>query len=81
MRFRGNWHILLRPCDHTWNRRAKHRKGANRMKVTGFAVGMAAGMAAGAFAGMRIGANRREIRSRMRQAADRAEDAFDRIVK
>jgi hypothetical protein len=57
------------------------RKGASRMKATGFTIGLAAGMAAGAFAGMRIGANRREIRGKMRQAADKAEDAFDKIVK
>ena len=51
------------------------------MKATGFTICMAAGMAAGAFAGMHIGANRREIRGKMRQAADKAEDAFDKIVR
>ena len=50
------------------------------MNAKGFAVGLAAGMAAGALAGMRVGANRREISSKMRQAADKAENAFDRIV-
>ena len=51
------------------------------MTMNGFTIGLAAGMAAGAWAGMRIQANRRQVRGTIRTAAQKTEDAFDRMTR
>lgn len=49
--------------------------------MNGFTIGLAAGMAAGAWVGMRVQANRRQVKSTIRTAARRAEDAFDSMTR
>ncbi len=60
--------------------RTNQQRGQS-MTMNGFTIGLAAGMAAGAWAGMRIQANRRQVRGTIRTAAQKTEDAFDRMTR
>jgi len=49
--------------------------------MNGFTIGLAAGMAAGAWVGMRVQANRRQVKGKFRDAARKAENAFDELTR
>ena len=49
--------------------------------MNGFTIGLAAGMAAGAWVGMRVQANRRQVKGKFRDAARKAENAFDDLTR